>query len=498
MALKETIYKELNNMDLRQRVEAFYHLDDHSLVNYVRFAWKDIEPSVPYIHNWHIDAICEHLEAVTTGQVRKLIINIPPRFAKSTITAVLWPTWVWTKIPSKQWLFSSYGEDLAVRDNLKSRDLIKSPFYQALWGAEFSLNRELEAAIYNDKRGYRYSGSVGGRITGMGGDFVVTDDPHKIEEINSDSAVERVLDWWDQTMNTRLNNPLKSGRVIVMQRLRENDLCGHLLAKNSGYVHLCLPMEYEGKKYSTPVGWINPKTGKKERYEDPRVEVGELLFEKRFPKQVVDELKEELLEYGYASKYQQNPVPKGGAMFSRAWFKAVDFSPIDIKKCIRYWDKAGSYGTGAYTVGVRMVITHDNRVFVEDVVRQQLDDLGREQLIRNVAETDRMIRPQTEVWLEQEPGSGGKDSAAATVRNLAGFRVYTERATGDKVTRAHPLAAYVKAGNVLLVKAEWNEGYMREFEYFPKGKYKDQVDASTGAFNKLFRGGFAYNLEEGV
>ena len=128
-------------MTLRQRVEAYYHLDDHSLANYVRFAWKDIEPSVPYVHNWHVDAICEHLEAVTSGQVRKLIINIPPRFAKSTVVAVVWPTWVWTKVPSKQWLFSSYGEDLAVRDNLKSRDLIKSPFYQALWGAEFSLNR---------------------------------------------------------------------------------------------------------------------------------------------------------------------------------------------------------------------------------------------------------------------------------------------------------------------------------------------------------------------
>jgi predicted phage terminase large subunit-like protein len=257
-------------------------------------------------------------------------------------------------------------------------------------------------------------------------------------------------------------------------------------------------MEYEGKKYSTTIGWVNPKTGKKEKYEDPRTEIGELLFEERFPEFVIKELKEELLEYGYASKYQQNPVPKGGAMFSRAWFRNVDVAPIEIKKCIRYWDKAGSYGTGAYTVGVRMIITNDNRVYVEDVVRQQLDDLGREQLIKNVAEMDRMIRPQTEIWLEQEPGSGGKDSAASTIRNLAGFRVYTERATGDKVTRAHPLAAYVKAGNVFLVKSEWNEAYMREFEFFPKGKYKDQVDASTGAFNKLFRGGFAYNLDEAI
>jgi predicted phage terminase large subunit-like protein len=322
----------------------------------------------------------------------------------------------------------------------------------------------------------------------------VTDDPHKIEEINQDASRERVLEWWDQTMNTRLNHQRLSVRVIVMQRLHEADLCGHLLEKNSGYVHLCLPMEYEGKKYFSPVKWTNPFTGQREQYQDPRKEPGELLFPSRFGPKEVAELKLDLDDYGYASKYQQVPVPKGGAMFSRAWFQIVENSPIEIKKCIRYWDKAGTFGKGAYTVGVRMVITHSNMVFIEDVVRAQLDDLGREQLIKNTAIMDRNIRPQTEIWIEQEPGSGGKDAAAATIRSLAGFKVYSERPTGDKITRAGPLAAYSKAGNVKLVKADWNEQFLREFEFFPRGKYKDQVDASSGAYSKLFRGGLAYNI----
>lgn len=630
-ALKPGIYKKLlTNKTPKFRAEAYWNLDDPSLSNYVRFAWGDVEPNEEYMHNWHIDAICEHLEAVTNGEITKLIINLPPRFCKSTLAGVMWPTWTWTQKPYLKYLCSSYAGNLAIRDNIKSKLLIQSEWYQMLFGDRYKLVTELQEKIQNDKNGYRLASSVGGSATGEGGDIILClggetnvetdkgtypigyivqsklpvtvwsynletkqkelkeilnyhkkpkskmiltvftrmktvrstldhefyivgkgyvkacdlrtgnrvlffneceekvlfqepvdddesydlevkdnhnfyansilvhncDDAHKIEEVESDQVRNGVLEWWDQTMNTRLNNPKKSARVIIMQRLHEDDLVGHLLASNQGYTHLCLPMEYEGEKYFTEVNWTNPFSGVKGKYSDPRTQEGELLFPKRYGAKETQGLKDELMDYGYASKYQQKPVPKGGAMFSRNWFRIEGDSPIEIKKCIRYWDKAGTAGGGAYTVGVRMVLTLNGRVFIEDVVRAQLADLEREELIRQTAGIDRMQRPNTEIWLEQEPGSGGKDAAAASIRNLAGFLVYTERPTGDKMARASPLASYAKAGNVFLISSEWNEAFLREFEFFPRGKYKDQVDASSGAFNKLFTGGFAYNVGE--
>ncbi len=451
-----------------------------------------------YIHNWHMDAICDHLEAVSSGQILKLVINIPPRFAKSLILSVFWPMWEWSTKPSMKWIYSSYAANLAIRDSIKCKDLIQSEFYQELFGNRFSLTVEHQEKLMNNRHGSRFATSVGGGATGEGGDRIVTDDPHKIEEIESDIMRQAVIDWWDQTMNTRLNDPKKSARVIVMQRLHEDDLSGHVLSQNLGYVHLKLPMEFDAsaKRYWTPVIWKNPKTGVVEQFTDPRTEEGELLFPARFGPREVQDLKDTLKEYGYASKYQQIPVPKGGAMFHRAWFAdhVDEFSPIDIARCIRYWDKAGTAGGGAYTVGCRMVITHDRRVYVEDIVRDQLADYDRENLILQTAIFDRRTRPQTEIWIEQEPGSGGKDAAAATIRNLAGFYVQAERPSGDKLARASPYAAYCKAGNVYLVRADWNEPYLKELEFFPRGKYKDQVDASAGAFNKLFGAGYAYNI----
>lgn len=473
-------------------------MSDRRLVDFVKYAWKEVEPMAEYVHNWHMDAICEHLEAVSRGEILKLVINIPPRFAKSLILSVFWPCWEWSTKPSMKWIYSSYAANLAIRDSIKCKDLIQSEFYQLLFGDVFQLTTEHQEKLVNNRHGSRFATSVGGGATGEGGDRIVTDDPHKIEEIESDIVRQAVIDWWDQTMNTRLNDPKRSARVIVMQRLHEDDLSGHVLAQKLGYVHLNLPMEYDSsrKKNFTGIKWFNPITRQVEPFADPRTREGELLFPARFGLREVNDLKATLGDYGYASKYQQVPVPKGGAMFHRAWFENTfrQFAPVEVQRVIRYWDKAGTSGGGAYTVGCRMSITSDKRVFVEDIARAQLADLDRENLIRQTAMFDRRIRPSTEIWIEQEPGSGGKDAAAATIRNLAGFYVQVERPSGDKLARASPYAAYCQAGNVHLIEAEWNEAYLRELEFFPRGKYKDQVDASAGAFNKLFRSGYAYNI----
>jgi hypothetical protein len=217
-----------------------------SLREYIRMAWHVVEPSTPYVHGWHIDAMCEHLEAVTAGEIRNLLITVPPRHMKSLTVSVFWPTWEWLTHPERRWLFSSYALSLAIRDSLKCRRLILSPWYQRHFGHVYALTDDQNAKLRfeNDKTGYRLSTSVGGAATGEGGDRLVCDDPHNVREADSDVIRAATLVWWDETMSTRLNDPATGARVIIGQRVHENDLAGHVL-EQGGYEHLCLRCEYE-------------------------------------------------------------------------------------------------------------------------------------------------------------------------------------------------------------------------------------------------------------
>lgn len=181
-----------------------------------------VEPGNAFISNWHIDAICEHLEAVSRFELQRLLINIPPRCMKSLTVGVFWPTWMWINRPETRWLCASYAQQLATRDSLKCRRIIESRWYQRNWGESFQLtsDQNQKTRFENDKTGYRLATSVGGTGTGEGGDFVICDDPHNVEQALSDTQREAALIWWDETMSTRLNDPKRGGMVIVMQRLQ--------------------------------------------------------------------------------------------------------------------------------------------------------------------------------------------------------------------------------------------------------------------------------------
>jgi hypothetical protein len=212
-----------------------------SLRAFVRQAWHVVEPSTPFVPGFHIDAICDHLEAITRGQLRNLIINVPPRHMKSLLVCVFWPAWDWILHPERRWLYSSYGAPLSTRDSLKCRRLIESPWYRDRWGHIVSLTGDQNAKMRydNTRPGYRLSTSVGGPVTGEGGDRIVCDDPHKVDEADSDTSRKAVLDWWDVAMSTRVNDPKASAMVVVMQRCHQRDLSGHLLEKGN-FDHLCL------------------------------------------------------------------------------------------------------------------------------------------------------------------------------------------------------------------------------------------------------------------
>lgn len=447
----------------------------YSLNLFIEQAWHIVEPATPYIHGWHIDAICDHLEAVTKGQIRSLIINIPPRHMKSLAVSVFFPCWVWINNPTSRWLFSSYAQDLSTRDSLKCRRLIQSLWYQSRWSDKFAItsDQNQKTRFENNKTGYRLSTSVDGLATGEGGDYIVVDDPHNVKQAESELKRNGVLLWWDEVMSTRLNNPNTGRKVIVMQRLHENDLTGHILEKELDYVHLMLPAEYEKDRHCTT-----------SVFSDPRTEEGEPLWEGLYDRKALGSLKKDLVsEYAIAGQLQQRPAPRGGGMFQIDKFQiAGAINEKEIVRSIRYWDKAGTEDGGAFTAGALVHKMIDGSFIVADRVKGQWSAGKRERIIRQTADMD---GTKVSVWVEQEPGSGGKESAENTIRGLAGFKVRADKVTGAKEVRAEPYANQVEIGNVSLLKAEWNKDFLYEHESFPVGKYKDSVDATAGAFNKL-------------
>lgn len=449
-------------------------LCSRSLSDFVRQAWSVLEPGQPYQHGWHIDALCEHLEAVTNGDITRLLVNVPPGTMKSMTAAVFWPAWEWgpKAIPNMRFIGASHEEGLATRDNRRMRHLVQSEWYQDRWPIGLIGDQNAKTYFENDSTGWRQSCPVKS-MTGKRGDRVLWDDPHSVESAISDAHRETALRVFQETLPTRLNNPEKSAIVIIMQRQHEYDVSGLILEQDYGYEHLCLPMEFEpDRRCVTSIG-----------FQDPRTEEGELLFPERFPPEVVERDKKIMGEYAYSGQMQQRPAPRTGGFFAWENLKIVKAVPA-IKKAVRYWDKAGTEDGGAWTAGVKMGLCQDGTYIVLDVVRGQWAASKREAVIKQTAEND---GHGVEIWIEQEPGSGGKESAESTIRNLAGFNIRSERPTGDKTVRAEPYSVQVEAGNVKLLKADWNQKYIDEHKSFPVGRFKDQIDAGAGAFNKLAR-----------
>lgn len=295
------------------------------LHEFTKGAWHILEPGAPFIDNWHLEAIADHLEQVSAGNIRLLIINIPPRHTKSITTSVCWTPWEWGPggAPQSRFLYSSYAGSLAVRDSIRARRLIQSPWYQGLWGHcfEFAGDQNAKTRFENDHMGYRLASSVGGLGTGEGGKYVVSDDPHNIVEAESDAIRASTVDWWSQSMSTRLDDPKTGAHVIIMQRTHAQDVSGYELKEQADEflkgeaVHLCLPAEFEAKRRC--VTYVKGK----EFFRDPRTKEGELLCPERFGTKELARLKARLGTYGAAGQLQQRPNPEGGGLFKRSWFQ---------------------------------------------------------------------------------------------------------------------------------------------------------------------------------
>jgi predicted phage terminase large subunit-like protein len=412
----------------------------------------------------HLDLLNDRLVAVAEGRCPRLLITMPPRHGKSYLTSHHFPAWFLGVYPDRRVILTSYEADFAAGWGRKARDVLEV-VGPDLFGV--AVRHDSKAADRWDIEGHTggmTTAGVGGPITGKGADLLIIDDPVKnAEEAASPTYRQRAWDWYTSTAYTRLE---PGGAVVLIQtRWHEDDLAGRVIANaaesGESWDVLNLPALAEG---SDPLG-RRP---------------GQALWPERFDEVDLARIRATLGSYYFTSLYQQRPAPAEGDIFRRSWFSVVDAHPATADR-VRYWDKAGTEGGGAHTAGVLMSRV-DDLYHIEDVVRGQWSALEREMVIRQTAEAD---GKSVAVWVEQEPGSGGKESAEATVRNLAGFIVHAERVTGDKVTRARPFAAQAEAGNVRLVRGGWNAAFLDEAITFPNGKFKDQIDAASGAFNKL-------------
>lgn len=455
-----------------------------TLAGFVREAWPVLEPSARYVHGWHIDAVCAHLEAITDGRLTRLLINIPPGTMKSLLVSVFWPAWEWGPrgLPSMRYLTTSYNEDYVKRDSRRMRDLVTSEWYRTLWGDTVRLVRTGEASFANDETGFR-EGVPFKSMTGGRGDRVIIDDPHSTETAESDADRAATTRIFRESVPTRVNDQDRSAIVVIMQRLHQDDVSGQIAKLGLPYEHLMLPMEFDpDRACTTSIG-----------FKDPRSYDGELLFPERFSRGAVDALKKQLGSYASAGQLDQRPTAREGGLFKRHWFRTVEALPM-VQSRTRAWDFAATKKKATnrpdWTAGLRMARCDGGLYVVENVRRLQGSPGEVEQLLKTTAATDQLTGP-TRVRIPQDPGQAGVAQKDAFIKALAGYDVAAKTVTGDKETRARPAAAQAEAGNIaILVSGDpetdaWIEPFLTEVSNFPAGSNDDQVDALSDAFNDL-------------
>lgn len=505
-----------------KRIDVDWHLKEldrvdceESLYNFLMHAWRFIDPA-PFTPGWVIEAICEHLEAVVDGDIKRLLINVPPRCSKSSVISVAFPAWIWaqshispTSGPGVPLLHASYAHSLALRDSVKCRRLIKSPWYQRLWGDRFqiSADQDMKIRFQNTKGGERLITSVDAGVTGEGASIICVDDANNAKEILSEAVAQSTNeDWWNGTMSTRLNDPKTGAYVVVQQRLGETDLTGHILAndKRGEWTHLMLPMRYEPERsFVTSIGW-----------EDPRTEPGQLLWPDRFDEAAVQDLESRLGSWRAAGQLAQRPEPKGGGIIKRDWWqlwppegepkdknggilKAAAFPPMSFiiaSLDTAYTEKTmndpsaltvwGVFNGDVIAQDVKASSEHSVRVYTETSTRVMLmdawaDRLELNPLVNKVAKTCKALK--VDKLLIEDKAAG--HSVAQELRRLfahEGFAIQLINPKAlDKLARLYSVQHLWEEGMIYAPDRSWAEMVIAQCGTFPNAANDDLVDTAS-------------------
>jgi predicted phage terminase large subunit-like protein len=412
--------------------------------------------------NWewpHLVYVRKHLDRVTAGSLKKLMIFMPPRHGKSEMCTIRYPAYMLEIMPLKI-IIGAYNQTLADKFSRRTRRIVED---------RLGLSKERSAVEEweTPNGGSLRAVGVGGGITGQGGDLIIIDDPVKSrEEADSPAYRDRVWDWYTNDLYTRQEPGC--AMVLIMTRWHKDDLAGRILASDDGpnWTVINLPAEAEE----------NDALGRP---------VGAALCPDRFDLAKLADIKR-VLARDYFALYQQRPQAREGGMFKEHWLPLCDAVPHYAER-VRWWDRAATAGAGDYTAGV-LVTYADGLWFIEDVVRGQWSSGERDRIILDTAAKDRLRYGEVTIWSEQEPGSSGKDKATDFVKMLAGYRVNAEPSTGSKISRAEAMSKQAEWNNVRVLRAAWTSVFINELTDFPSGVHDDQVDAAASAFNKLALG----------
>jgi len=435
---------------------------------FIQRCFHHLHPQAAYLPNWHIDVMAGKLDACRRGRIRRLIINIPPRHLKSIAGSVALPAWWLGHDPSAQVLCLSYGQDLANKHALDCRSVMMSDWYRALFSTRLSPQKQAVDEFVTTAQGCRLATSVGGVLTGRGADVIVIDDPLKPEEALSESQRQAVNDWYGNTLYSRLNDKQRGGIILIMQRLHEGDLVGHVLDQEPWELvsFPAIAEQDETHTIETPCG----------SYAHRR-RAGEVLHPERESSETLKRIRETLGEYHFAGQYQQSPAPLEGGMIKRAWFNSYEPHqlPQPFDQIVQSWDTANkatelSDFSVCTTWGLKGTL-----IFLLHVLRERM----------NYPELKRAVHAQWQIHRAGVVLIEDRASGTQLIQELIAEGIYAVKgctSENDKVMRLYAETPTIENGFVCLpTDAPWLAAYLHELTIFPNGKYDDQVDATSQA-----------------
>lgn len=432
--------------------------------DFVKMAWHLVEPGRPFKDNWHIRVLCDHLEKVFRGDIRRLVINVPPGCMKSLLVSVFWPAWCWIRDPSFRWIFASFDGSLTARDAKKTMTIVTSPWFRDRWG--FLVDEDAAVSDHSTTgAGFRFSTSIKGKLTGRHCDCAVIDDPIKPLELSL-AEIETVKEWWTGSLPSRFADLPTARIVIIMQRLHCDDLTG-IVENEPGWTFLNLPMRYDPEAAND---------------NDPRREEGELLWSERFPKDEVDRLEVVMGRRNFATQYQQRPTPDGGIIFDRAWFKHYEVSPARFDKIVQSWDCTFKDTKSSDFVCGQVWGRKGGEFYLLDQVHARMS------FTTTCEEIKKMRRkwPRATTILIEDKANG---SAVIDVLKKSIPGILAVNPNGGKEARANAVSSFFEAGNVYHPnpeKVSWVDKHRDELALFPASKNDDTVDACTQALTYLY------------
>ncbi|HNC11723.1 MAG TPA: phage terminase large subunit [Cyclobacteriaceae bacterium] len=474
-------------MPEEMQVELLYHLtilkaESLTLHEFMCEAWASVDPA-QFVDGWHLRAICDHLTAVSECQIMNLLVNMPFRHCKSLLCAVFWPAWEWISRPQTRWLFASYAHILSIRDSLKCKRLIESHWYQTRYGHIYQPTKDQwsKSRLENDALGYRIPTSVNGTGTGEGADIICCDDPHNVRKAESEPVREGTIMWWMEAMSSRVTDPKTKRRVIFCQRAHNNDLSR--ACRDSGiYEYLCLPGEFNGRVYSTSIG-----------FKDPRTVEGELLWPEQWDEKAMESIKKDLGHYAFSLQVQQEDCPRGGGIIKREWLEKNYYEPFDRPQnfdfIIQSWDTAFKKGmhndfSACVTAGIK-----GNDIYVLDVFKQKIEypvykktaiamyrKFGPIMILAEDSNAAAMLMQEAKKPMEDD------DDKVMVRLPMKAISPHT-----DKEALAHACTIHIQMHYRIPKDAPWRDDYVEELSNFPYSQHDDQAIATIQMVSFLAR-----------